>query len=129
MVSDHPARMTTSVLVLHGFGFDGVVDLPTPSGTIRVLQFSIERATNADFQLLIETDGQTTAIRSDPLVVAGGVKLYTSRFTGSLLGIPLTFTPASPPPLTLPDMIFTNVSLDLVFLDCDTLEGPSLVIA
>jgi Family of unknown function (DUF6114) len=130
VVSDHPGHMTTSVLTLNGFAFDGVVELPTTGGgTIRVLQFSIARATNADFRLLIEKDGQTLAITSDPLIAAGNVKLYTSRFTGSLLGIPLTFTPDFPPPLTLPDMIFTNVSLELVFLDCDTLEGPSLFIS
>lgn len=130
VVSDHPAHMTTSTLSLFGFAFDGVTSLPTTGGgTIRVLRFSIDRATNANFQLLIEKDGQTVAIRSDPLVVSGQVKLYTSRFSGSLLGIPLTFTPDAPPPLTLPIMVFTNVSLELVFLDCGSLEGPSLAIS
>jgi hypothetical protein len=60
------------------------------------------------------------------LVAAGRVKLFTSRFSGSLLGIPLTFTPDIPPPITLPNMVFTNVNLDLVFLDCDSLTGPTL---
>ena len=38
IVSSRPARMTTSTLTLEGFSFDGVVDLPTANGTIRVLQ-------------------------------------------------------------------------------------------
>jgi hypothetical protein len=130
VVSDHPARLTTPLLILNGFAFDGVVDLPTTGGgTIRALQFSIARASNADFRLVVDRDGERLEITSDPLIVSGNVKLYTSRFTGSILGIPLTFTPDFPPPLTLPDMIFTNVSLELVFLDCDTLDGPSLLIA
>jgi uncharacterized protein DUF6114 len=128
IVSDHPARMTTSVLVLNRFSFVGVTELPTRSGTIRTLQFSIGRASNQDFRLHIESDGLETDITSDPLVVDGEVKLYTSRFTGSFLGIPLTFTPDFPPPLTLPEMTFTNVNLDLVFLDCNTLDGTGLAI-
>ena len=115
--------MTTSTLTLEGFSFDGVVDLPTANGTIRVLRFSIDRATNQDFRLVV--DGNL-AITSDPLVAAGRVKLFTSRFSGSLLGLPLTFTPDVPPPITLPNMVFTDVNLDLVFLDCDTLTGPTL---
>jgi hypothetical protein len=130
VVSDHPAHVTTSLLILNGFAFDGVVDLPTTGGgTIRALQFSIARASNADFRLVVERGGERLEISSDPLIVSGDVKLYTSRFSGSFLGIPLTFTPDFPPPLTLPDMIFTEVSLELVFLDCDTLDGPSLLIA
>jgi hypothetical protein len=126
LVSARPAKLTTSLLTLEGFGFEGVVDLPTATGSIRALQFSITRATNADFRLLVEGDGHALEITSDPLIVSGSVKLYTSRFSGRLLGIPLTFTPDAPPPLTLPLMVFTDVSLDLVFLDCRALEAPSL---
>jgi hypothetical protein len=33
------------------------------------------------------------SINSNPLVVSGTVNLFASRFQGTLLGIPLTFTP------------------------------------
>jgi Family of unknown function (DUF6114) len=127
LVSGKPGKLTTSRLTLEGFAFDGVVILPTATGSIRTLRFSLNLATNQDFQLLIDVSGRTQAITADPLVVSGNVLLYTSRFSGRLLGIPLTFTPDFPPPLTLPRMVFTDVSLDLVFLDCPLLRGHGLV--
>jgi len=123
IVAARPARMTADSLALHGFAYDGVVALPTGGGTIRALQFSMTEAVSTNFQLLISGGGRTLALRSDPLTVSGAVKFYTSRFSGRYLGVPLTFTPDIEPPFVLSEMTFTDVDLDLVFVDCDTLTA------
>ena len=56
------------------------------------------------------------------------MKFYASRFHGTLLGIPLTFTPDSPPPLTLPIMVFGDPDIQLAFVDCEVLNAPGLVV-
>jgi len=127
-VSNTPATLTADSQILNGFSFVGVVSLPTADGrSIRVLQFSAARATSIDFELTSASGGRhSLSINSNPLVVSGTVNLFTSRFQGTLLGIPLTFTPDAPPPLTLPDMTFTNVTIELVFLDTTSLQAPTL---
>jgi len=127
-VSSTPATLTAATQVLNGFSFVGVTSLPTADGgSIRVLQFSASRATSVNFALTSAAGGRhSLSINSDPLVVSGTVRLFASRFQGTLLGIPLTFTPDLPQPLTLPDMTFTDVTIELVFLDTTSLEAPTL---
>jgi hypothetical protein len=126
-VAETPATLTASTQILAGFSFDGVATLPTASGSIRALQFSATRATSVDFALQGAAGGQhSLSINSNPLVVSGTVSLFATKFQGTLLGIPLTFTPDAPPPITLPDMTFTNVTIELAFLNTTTLEAPTL---
>jgi hypothetical protein len=127
-VSSNPATLTAATQILNGFSFVGVTSLPTADGrSIDVLQFSATRATSVDFALTSAAGGRhSLSINSNPLVVSGTVNLFASRFQGTLLGIPLTFTPDVPPPLTLPDMTFTDVTIELVFLDTTTLQAPTL---
>ena len=55
------------------------------------------------------------------------MKLYVTKLTGSVFGlVELTFTPESPPPLTLPVLRFTDVEIDLAFVRCDTLTADPL---
>jgi hypothetical protein len=55
------------------------------------------------------------------------VRFYTPKFQGKLFGlIPVTFTPESPPPLTLPVLWFTDVKIQLAFVRCDTLTADPL---
>ncbi|HEU4423269.1 MAG TPA: hypothetical protein VFR67_12110, partial [Pilimelia sp.] len=80
-----------------------------------------------DFELRVPgPNGRATSLKSSALTVEGNVKFYASRFHGTLLGIPLTFTPDSPPPLTLPFMIFGDPDIQLVFVDCEKLTAPGL---
>jgi hypothetical protein len=140
-VQDVPDRMTGSKLTLDGFSFDGVTELTTGGGgTIRVLQFSMDKAVTENFELRVPGPaGRTVALTSSALTVQKAptdgvkVKFYCSRFEGklNLVGVevpvdPLVFTPDSPPPLTLPQMIFTDIDIQLVFVDADQLLAPNL---
>jgi hypothetical protein len=138
VVSDHPALLTSSKQTLKDFRYEGVVSMPTAAGSIRVLKFSLSSATNADFRLLVDGADRPWATTANPLVVSGDVNLYTSRFSGRLLGIPVTFTPDSPPPLALPlpngqyltvaipEIVFTDVQLNLVLITCQRLSASGM---
>jgi hypothetical protein len=55
------------------------------------------------------------------------VTFYTPDFSGKLFGIfRVTFTPDSPPPLTLKYMWFTDVKIHLAFVSCNTLTADPL---
>ncbi|HEY3008669.1 MAG TPA: DUF6114 domain-containing protein [Micromonosporaceae bacterium] len=136
-VAARPSRLTGSRVTMDGLSFDGVVDLPTKSGgTVRALQFSMDKSVTTDFTLTTpDVNGARAVFKTKALTVAGHVKFYASRFAANLCDpiteivcvIPVVFTPDSPPPLTLPNMAFTDPDIQLVFVDSDTLTGtPSL---
>jgi len=61
-------------------------------------------------------DGGHTWVRarvgSTSTFTDGTVTMYTESLSGNLLGlIPITFTPQAPPPLTLPELFFTQVTV------------------
>jgi Family of unknown function (DUF6114) len=122
LVSSEPALMTADRLDQQDFLFEGITELPTADGPIRVLQFSFSRATATNFSLTTTGEGQPSRVTADPLVLAGDVKFYTDRFSGNALGaLPLELTPDSPlvDLLELVDIplpvFFTDVNLNLVF--------------
>jgi hypothetical protein len=123
------AVLTTASLTMYNSTYDGVVDLPTRAGgTVHALKFSMSKAVNKPFQLKVrEPNGKNTVITSSELVTEGNVKFFTPKFTGKLFGlIPVTFTPDSPPPLTLPVLWFTDVTIDLAFVNCNTLTAQDM---
>ena len=121
-------RMTGTRVTMTGLTFDGVVDLPTRTGTVRVLQFSMTSSTTDAFELRIpESNGSTTILRSTALTVSENVKFYTDRFRGKAFGVlDLTFTPDSPPPPTPADIFFTDPDIQLVLVSCGRLTAPDL---
>jgi hypothetical protein len=122
--------LETDRLQMYESTYDGVAVLDTPDGPIQTLKFSMDKSVNTPFSLTIpEANGATTVIKSDKLTTDGDVQFYTPRFAGKLFGlIPVVFTPESPPPLTLPYMEFTDVSITLTFVSCNTLTGFPLTI-
>jgi hypothetical protein len=108
--------------------YDGTVDLQTADGPLRSLKFSMSKSVTKPFSLTIPgPGGHTTLIKSNALTTDGDVKFYTPSFSGKLFGlIPVTFTPDSPPPLTLPYLWFTDVKIHLAFVSCNTLTADPL---
>jgi hypothetical protein len=125
-----PSIMTSASLIMSGLTFDGVVELPTFNGTIRVLQFSMSKSVATPFSLQIPAGGPTLGLTSTQLTVEGNVKFYTNRFRGNLFGlIPVEFTPDQPPLLILPELQFSNAVIQLVFVRTDALTAPNLDLA
>jgi hypothetical protein len=127
-VSVEGSTLTGSSLTMLNSTYDGVTELRTVKGSVRVLQFSIDTTINQPFKLdIAEAGPHSTVITSTKLTTSGHVKFYTPKFTGRLFGIfPVTFTPESPPPLTLPVLTFTDVKITLTLVQCDTLNADNL---
>ncbi|MDY7083676.1 MAG: DUF6114 domain-containing protein [Actinomycetota bacterium] len=127
-VAATPGVMKVDSLTMYDSTYDGVVDMPTAKGTFKALKFSMDKAVNKPFTLTIDEPGRAqTVIKSNELVTDGDVKFYTPEFKGNLFGlIPVTFTPESPPPLTLPVLWFTKVTIKLAYVRCDTLTADPL---
>lgn len=129
-VNVNPSIMTAGLLTMSGLSFDGVVELPTAKGPLRTLRFSMNKSVSSPFELRVPTSSRTLSLTSSTLTVQGHVKFYASRFAGKLFGLfPMVFTPDSPPRVILPELLFTDANIQLVFVDSDTLIAPNLTIA
>ncbi|RSM74829.1 hypothetical protein DMB66_00305 [Actinoplanes sp. ATCC 53533] len=128
VVSAKGSTLETKSLTMYNSTYDGVIELDTTKGKVAALKFSMTKAVNEPFTLTVpEPGGLTTLIKSNKLTTDGNVRFYTPEFKGKLFGvIPVTFTPESPPPLTLPVLWFTDVEINLAFVRCDTLTGEPL---
>jgi hypothetical protein len=112
----------------------GVTALPVRTGgTMDVLWFTMTRSTTDNFELRPVIPGdKTMSLKSSALTVEGHVRFFTPRFTGKLLGIPQVYTPTTPPPLIpgLPTpipIVFTDIDIQLAYVDCDKLGAPDLL--
>jgi hypothetical protein len=126
-----PSHLTGSRLTMFGLHLEGVVDLPTAEGTLRVVKFTMGKATTDDFALRIGGPDKPLLIRSGLLTVDGDVSFYATRFEGSILGVKLTLTPESPVPpdgvdLSLPVIMFDDPDVQLAFVDCTVLTASPL---
>jgi hypothetical protein len=125
VVNAVPSQQITARLSQSGLSFDGVVDLRTRTGTIRVLKFGLRSSSSVPFELRVPVPGGTLSLRSSDLTVSGNVTFYTTQIKGRLFGLlPITYTPDSPPPITVPDVVFTDATVQLVYVHAGTLTAP-----
>ncbi|MGJ7417498.1 hypothetical protein AB9128_16820 [Streptomyces cinereoruber] len=118
LLPDEPWRLESSVLTLSGLKYHGIVEVRTYGGkTKKVLKFTASSVGIKDLhQMTLHSPGLTAHVRSQKgstsTITGGTVTMYTEELKGNLLGIiPITFGPESPPPLNLPEILFTNVKL------------------
>ncbi|MEV6007612.1 hydrogenase expression protein HypF [Streptomyces sp. NPDC051976] len=118
LLPDAPWTLKSSMLTLHGLAYDGIVQVRTWNGTVKdVLKFTASGVDIKDlFQSVEGPQGGHTFVKarsgSTSTIRNGTVTMYTESLSGNLLGlIPITFTPKAPPPLTLPELFFTNVTV------------------
>jgi hypothetical protein len=128
IVSSNPSILTCDLLTISGLSFDGIVDLPTAGGgTIRVLKFSMSSTTQTPFKLISDPARKSLTTTADELTVSGNVSFFTSELKGNLLGlVPVDFTPDNPPPLVIPEIFFTGVTIKLVDVIGDKLTAGNM---
>ncbi|MBV1853366.1 DUF6114 domain-containing protein [Catellatospora tritici] len=130
LVAERASLLTGTRVTMYNLVFDGIVQLPTQSGTVEVLQFSMSQSDTVDFKLHVYGKGGADQELTTPKLTVKGdtVKFYTSRFRGNLLGlIPVDYSPTSlPPNIPLPLVFFTDPVIDLVFVDSPVLTAPDL---
>ncbi len=113
--------LTASVLRLTGLRYHGVGTTRVGDMTVEVLRFTASRV---DITSLVQTsellDGHLRKIAAPPGSVSTAtgepIELLTVRLKGTLsllglIGLPVDFTPAHPPPLVLPNLTFTDVTV------------------
>ncbi|MDQ0774428.1 hypothetical protein QF026_002894 [Streptomyces aurantiacus] len=119
-LADDPWELKASSLLLKGADYQGVVKVKTANGTVKeVLKYVISDGTDiGDLHQTVDDkdakvkyhvqagDGTTSTIRD------GKTVMYTESISGNLLGlIPITFDPEHPPPLNIPLIYFTKVTV------------------
>ncbi|MFI6239193.1 DUF6114 domain-containing protein [Micromonospora sp. NPDC050795] len=134
-VAQTPSKLTGSSVRMTGLRFDGVTDLHTAKGDLKVLKFSMREAVTTDFLLRADGPaGRNQRYATNQLTVRGDVAFYATRFVGRLLGIKITLTPDLPLPDGLPitspiPITFTDPSIDLAYVTSDTLTArPALAL-
>jgi len=115
---DDPWVLKTPMLSLHGLDYKGIVDVRTHNGqSKKVLKFTAEGVDIKDLHQLVQGPAGTTtnvAARegSTSTFQNGTVTMYTEELKGNLLGIiPITFSPKTPPPVNIPEVFFTDVTV------------------
>ena len=132
-VADNSWTLKASSLLLKGADYQGVVKVKTAGGqTKKVLKYVISGGTEIDDLHQTVTDRGTTyhvqAGKGTKSTITGGkTVMYTESISGNLLGlIPLTFSPDSPPPLNIPLIYFTNVTVHQAAQYGGTLTVPGM---
>ncbi|MGC4866586.1 DUF6114 domain-containing protein [Micromonospora sp. DT53] len=134
-VAQTPSKLTGSSVRMTGLRFEGVTDLHTVRGDLKVLKFSMREAVTSDFLLRADGPaGRNQRYATNQLTVRGDVAFYATRFVGRLLGIKITLTPDLPLPDGLPvtspiPITFTDPAIDLAYVTSDTLTArPALAL-
>lgn len=95
VVSSATWTMTISSARMTGFTYKGNVSLPVAGGgTVRVMEFTVDSMSMSQAVTRITEDGQT-GTETDASFSASGVTMYATRLSGSILGVPVTFTPST----------------------------------
>lgn len=129
VVAAVPSDIVANTATLTGLSYDGVASVPTASGPQQMLKFSMSGLNlSGDDDLTVTEGGHTLSIKASSLNFTGNVTLLCTKIHGDLLGIPLTFTPQSPPPLVLPEMVFTHVTTYQPYTSADSLQIGGLQI-
>ncbi|HTR92115.1 MAG TPA: hypothetical protein VMI73_10275 [Trebonia sp.] len=95
VVSNATWTMTVDSATMTNFQYKGNVDLPLAGGgTVTVMEFTVDSMSMANATTVISEAGQT-GTETDASFTASGVTMYATKLSGSILGIPVTFTPST----------------------------------
>jgi hypothetical protein len=94
-VASVQSTLTASSASLTDFHYDGVVSVPTVTGTVEMMQFSASSLDLSGVNLAVSQGGATSTTTATSLDFTGNVVLYATQLSGDLLGIPTTLTPGN----------------------------------
>ncbi|MEU9334501.1 hypothetical protein AB0D49_15270 [Streptomyces sp. NPDC048290] len=119
-VPDDPWYLGASSLLLKGADYQGIVEVKTASGVRKkVLKYVVSNGTDIGdlHQTVIDPQAGATyhvqaAEGSTSTIRKGQTVMYTEKISGKLLGlVPVEFSPEHPPPLNIPLIYFTDVTV------------------
>ncbi|RZU44549.1 hypothetical protein EV284_2018 [Streptomyces sp. BK022] len=135
LLADDPWYLNASSLLLKGADYQGVVQVRTASGKVKkVLKYVISDGTDiGDLHQTVKdkASGKTYHVQAGKgttsTIRGGDTTMYTESISGKLFGlIPITFSPDSPPPLNIPLIYFTDVTVQQAAQFGGTLTIPKL---
>ncbi len=133
LLPEDPWTLKSTLLSLHGLDYKGIVEVKTQGGQVKkVLKFTASGVDIKDLhQLVVGPAGTTTHVQaregSTSTIRDGTVTMYTEELKGNLLGlIPITFSPKSPPPVNIPEVFFTDVTVTQAGQFGGTLTVPGM---
>jgi hypothetical protein len=89
--------LTAGSATLNGLAYQGTAKVPLAGGgeqTMMVFTLS-SMSLSGNVTTTVTEDGQTTVTAASSLDFTGGITLYATKLSGTLLGIPTTLTPGS----------------------------------
>ncbi|WP_369214442.1 hypothetical protein [Streptomyces flavofungini] len=117
-IPNQPWHLEASSLTLKGADYQGVVNLTMPNGkTKQALKYVVQNTDIGDLHQIVEGPAgkkyHVEAAKGSTSTIRGGeTTMYTERISGKLFGlIPITFDPEHPPPLNIPLIYFTDVTV------------------
>ncbi|WP_182879784.1 DUF6114 domain-containing protein [Microbispora sp. H10949] len=130
-VAVEPAAVRAPSLTMTGMKFTGVVEMPTATGTVKMLRFTMHKAV---LERPVQTMGSTTLVGST-FTFEGDVVICTTKMTAKLLGVPQQFTAEHPnilvralklvPSLNVP-LTMTDVVSEQPYVTADSLRADDL---
>ena len=95
--------LTAGSADITGFHYVGNVDLPIAGGTEQLMEFTADSIDlSGNVTVAVTQDGKTVTTVTASQDFSGGVTLYATQLSGSLVGIPLTLTPST---ITVADLL------------------------
>jgi len=131
--------ITAGSATLDGLAYQGTARVPLASGGEQTMMvFTLNSLTlSGNVTATVTENGQTTVTQSSTLAFSGGVTLYATKLSGSLLGIPTTLTPGNVLTLLLHllntvtpaiPLTMTNVTTDQPLVIAGSLQAANLSI-
>jgi hypothetical protein len=95
VVSNATWTMSVDSATMTNFQYKGNVALPLAGGgTVTMMEFTVDSMSMSGATTVITEAGQT-GTETDASFTASGVTMYATKLSGSLLGVPVTFTPST----------------------------------
>ncbi|WP_147944042.1 DUF6114 domain-containing protein [Microbispora sp. CSR-4] len=130
-VATEPAAVRAPSLTMTGMKFTGVVEMPTATGTVKMLRFTMDKAVLEQPQ---QTMGPAT-LTGSTFTFEGNVVICTTKMTAKLLGVPQEFTAEHPnllvralklvPSLNVP-LTMTDIVSEQPYVTADSLRADDL---
>ena len=109
--------------------FDGVASVPTAHGTVSMLAFSMTSMTfSGPATLTVRRYRHSLVTMGSSFGFTGHVLLYTTKLSGDLNGVKVTFTPKNPPLGLHRNPVFTNVVVTRPYAISDSLQANGLTL-
>jgi hypothetical protein len=128
-VSAVASTIAAGSLAFTEVSFDGVASVPTAHGTVSMLVFSMTSMTfSGPATLTVRRYRHSLVTTGSSFGFTGHVLLYTTKLSGDLNGVKVTFTPKNPPLGLHRNLVFTNVVVTRPYAISDSLQANGLTL-